>query len=551
MNTILNVPGKTKDNIKSRLDLPDICSRSELHINSNGQVPVPIFRLSSEKKSVLFNWVASEVKFPDGYVSNLSRCVEKGQKFSGMKSHDCHVLMQRLLPFAFAELLPTNVHEALAGIGAFFRDLSTRTLKVEVVEQLQENIPILLCNLEKIFPPGFFDVMEHLAVHLPYEALLRGPVHYGWMYQYERAMKYLKGKAKNLAKVEGSIIAGSLTEETSHFTSYYFASKVRTRKRAPRRYDDGGVAPTYAVAGVPDIFSQIGRLGGKSKEVWWPSEEDAHSAHTYILLNCEDPLIRYFESLFVSQVEETFPGISTTDVDKRKDQHFIKWLKSQVDFDDDADYPKWLHEVIQSPHVKETTSQMYFTRGYTFHTYEYGRQRATSNYGICVKGETDFYVILTEIIEVEFPGILKLKCVLFKCEWFDPVVNRGVRFNKFGVVDVNGGRRYNKFEPFILASQADQVSYLPYPRMRESGINWLSVIKVTPRGRIISGEEPPLQEEQINEVEEPEQQIDDILLIDPHNHEYEDLTDDGTDEAVEDEFNENDDVSSDDENVSD
>ncbi|CDY70096.1 BnaAnng32610D [Brassica napus] len=64
-----------------------------------------------------------------------------------------------------------------------------------------------------------------------------------------------------------------------------------------------------------------------------------------------------------------------------------------------------------------------------------------------------------------------------------------------------------------------------------------------------SGEEPPLKEEQINEVEEPEQEIDDILLIDPHNHEYEDLTDDATDEAVEDEFNKNDDVSSDDENV--
>ncbi|CAN7071149.1 unnamed protein product, partial [Brassica oleracea var. botrytis] len=60
------------------------------------------------------------------------------------------------------------------------------------------------------------------------------------------------------------------------------------------------------------------------------SEEDAHSAHTYILLNCEDPLMRYFESMFVSQVEETFPGISTSDVDKRKDQHFVKWLKNQT-----------------------------------------------------------------------------------------------------------------------------------------------------------------------------------------------------------------------------
>ncbi|KAL0644553.1 hypothetical protein Bca4012_042843 [Brassica carinata] len=78
--------------------------------------------------------------------------------------------------------------------------------------------------------------------------------------------------------------------------------------------------------------------------------------------------------------------------------------------------------------------------------------------------------------------LLKLKCVIFKCEWFDPVENRGVRFNKFGVVDFNSGRRYNKFEPFILASQAEQVSFLPYPSLRSSGINWLATIKITPRG---------------------------------------------------------------------
>ena len=107
--------GRQKRTKKIKVGLADICSRSELHIKSNGQVPVSIFRLSLEKKSVLFNWVASEVKFSDGYVSNLSRCVEKAQNFSGMKSHDCHVFIQQLLPFAFAELLPTIVHEALAG----------------------------------------------------------------------------------------------------------------------------------------------------------------------------------------------------------------------------------------------------------------------------------------------------------------------------------------------------------------------------------------------------------------------------------------------------
>ena len=35
-------------------------------------------------------------------------------------------------------------------------DLSTHTLKEDVVEQLHVNIPILLCNLENIFSPAFF-----------------------------------------------------------------------------------------------------------------------------------------------------------------------------------------------------------------------------------------------------------------------------------------------------------------------------------------------------------------------------------------------------------
>ena len=115
INTLLNVLGETKDNKNSRLDLPALCSRSELHIKDDGKIPVPIFRLSAEAKTAFFKWVTSDVKFSNGYVSKISRCVEQGHTFSGMKSHDYHVFMQRLLPFAFAELLPKNVHEELAG----------------------------------------------------------------------------------------------------------------------------------------------------------------------------------------------------------------------------------------------------------------------------------------------------------------------------------------------------------------------------------------------------------------------------------------------------
>ena len=51
---------------------------------------------------------------------------------------------------------------------------------------LEEDIPIVLCKLERIFPPSFFDSMEHLPIHLAYAARVAGPVQYRWMYPFER-----------------------------------------------------------------------------------------------------------------------------------------------------------------------------------------------------------------------------------------------------------------------------------------------------------------------------------------------------------------------------
>ena len=50
MNTILNVQGKTKDNLKSRLNLVDICARSELHVDENGRALFPIADLMQREK---------------------------------------------------------------------------------------------------------------------------------------------------------------------------------------------------------------------------------------------------------------------------------------------------------------------------------------------------------------------------------------------------------------------------------------------------------------------------------------------------------------------
>jgi len=175
-NTVMNVPGKTKDTVKSREELNQYCRR----------IAQPTFTLNKKEKAVLCAWVKN-LKFPDGYVSNMARCVDtKKLKLFGMKSHDCHVFMQRLVPVAFRELLPQKVWEALTELSLFFKDLTSTAIKSQHMMKLENDIPITLCKLELIFPPSFFDSMEHLPVHLAYEARIAGPIQYRWMYPFKR-----------------------------------------------------------------------------------------------------------------------------------------------------------------------------------------------------------------------------------------------------------------------------------------------------------------------------------------------------------------------------
>lgn len=63
----------------------------------------------------------------------------------GMKSHDCHVFMQRLMPIAFCELLPSIVWQALTELSLFCKDLTSTTLRVDDIKILEVEIPQILC----------------------------------------------------------------------------------------------------------------------------------------------------------------------------------------------------------------------------------------------------------------------------------------------------------------------------------------------------------------------------------------------------------------------
>ncbi|CAL5394420.1 unnamed protein product [Camellia sinensis] len=241
LGTLLSIDGKNKDTEKARMDLEDMKIRKELHLKRRAdgsfENPPALYTLSSDERHGFCEFLKS-IKYPDGYAANISKCVStKGDKLTGLKSHDCHILLQRLLPIGMRGYLHNDICVTLFELGNFFQQLCSKTLKVKDLEKLEDRIVLILCKLEKIFPPAFFDVMVHLAIHLPHEAILGGPVQYRWMYPIERLLGTLKGYVANRARPEGSIAEAYIVKECLTFCSMYLGGVETVFNREERNVD--------------------------------------------------------------------------------------------------------------------------------------------------------------------------------------------------------------------------------------------------------------------------------------------------------------------------
>lgn len=96
----------------------------------------------------------------------------------GLKSHDCHVRMQQLLPVALRGLLSSGPRNAVQRMCAFFHELCQRVIDRNKMEQLDADIVETLCMFERFFSPSFFNIMVHLPIHLGREARLCRSVQY-------------------------------------------------------------------------------------------------------------------------------------------------------------------------------------------------------------------------------------------------------------------------------------------------------------------------------------------------------------------------------------
>ncbi len=88
---------------------------------------------------------------------------------------------------------------AIMWLNCVFCRIFVKVWNPNEIESLKEDVAIIVCLLEKEFPPTFFDIMIHLLLHVVEELDVCGLVYNHWMYPMERMMKVFKGYVCNMS----------------------------------------------------------------------------------------------------------------------------------------------------------------------------------------------------------------------------------------------------------------------------------------------------------------------------------------------------------------
>nr|XP_017252692.1 PREDICTED: uncharacterized protein LOC108223115 isoform X2 [Daucus carota subsp. sativus] len=460
IGTLLNIPGKTKDGMKARLDLQEMGIRAELAPQQSGKrtyLPPACFTLSRKEKISLCECL-STVKVPSGYSSNPKIFVSmKDLKLIGLKSHDCHVLMQHLLPVAIRGILPKDVRLAITKLCFFFNAICSKVIDPMTLDKLQADIIVTLCEFEMYFFHSFFDIMVHLVVHLVREVKICGPLYLHQMYPFERFLCILKAYVRNRRLPEASIVEGYTIEETIGFCTDYLASTDRV--------------------GIP-ISRHEGRLQGQGTlghKMISPSAEMLDRAHLFVLQHMTDVHSYLQEHLF--DIQKNHPSKSGKWVTNEHNRSFVKWFRDRVMLQYSSSHSsvsntvKWL---AYGPDMPVRSYQAYDVNGYTFYTQCQDQKSTVQNIGVCVEASStefdrgnsmtsrdikkSYYGVIEEIWELDYRDF---KVALFKCKWFD--IKRGVRVDDSGFTLVDFVRFGHEDDPFIFATQVNQVFYIRDP----------------------------------------------------------------------------------------
>ncbi|CAM8926508.1 unnamed protein product [Rhodiola kirilowii] len=324
--------------------------------------------------------------------------------------------------------------------------------------------------------------MEHLPIRLADEVLLGGPVHYRWIYPFERFIRRLKqlGQKGNRAEVEASIVNAYIQLEISYLGSDYLHPdltmtdiRLKQNEVAIEDFDD----PQISIYNYP-------RVGGSTITRRVLDSQEFKKATHYIFSNT--PEFEQYLALFDTGLRQRRPRFNDQQIFNAILTDFLEWLHTHVyELGETLPLPQWVHYLSAGFQSDVACSATYKVNNYKFHIESHGEGRNTVNSNVYVKGTEDihYYRVIEEIIHMRCRTNHRLNVVLFKCRWYDPQFVKSYPSN--GIVILNTHRPYSHYDPYILAQQTVQVYYVMFLGLAEqSNQGWVAVCPVKPTNAI-------------------------------------------------------------------
>jgi hypothetical protein len=146
------------------------------------------------------------------FSSNISKLVSMNDlPIYGYNSHDCHVMMMVFLAIAIRAIKLVHVKVIITCLCYIFNTISQKVIGHKELDDLIK--PVHVKVIITCFPPSFFDMQQHLMIHLVDQIHILGHLYLRCMFLYERYLAVLKSYVWNRAHPEGSIMEGYRTEE--------------------------------------------------------------------------------------------------------------------------------------------------------------------------------------------------------------------------------------------------------------------------------------------------------------------------------------------------
>jgi hypothetical protein len=69
-----------------------------------------------------------------------------------------------------------DLWKMFAELSYFYRQICAKQVSKAMTQRLEKKITVLVCKMETVFPPRWFNAMQYLLVHVPWEARVGGPM---------------------------------------------------------------------------------------------------------------------------------------------------------------------------------------------------------------------------------------------------------------------------------------------------------------------------------------------------------------------------------------